>query len=161
MTNQSFPGDVLRARRLELGLSVDDVYKKIRIPSRYVDAFEEARLDELPASTYAHGFLRTYCLTLQLDPEPMLKALSEFQSASTGRLSPRGFVTASRRASRGAAGWRPAELTTWLAICGLLALGWFAYTVVVNPNTDGQEGQVQAETRSVEIADPPNLFEWP
>lgn len=53
-------GDDLRMRRQEAGHSIEDVSEAIRVQKRYLEALEDGRIDDLPGTVYALGFLRTY-----------------------------------------------------------------------------------------------------
>lgn len=53
-------GDELRMRREEAGHSLADVAEAIRIQRRYLEALEDGRIEDLPGTVYALGFLRTY-----------------------------------------------------------------------------------------------------
>jgi cytoskeletal protein RodZ len=59
-------GEVLRARRQELGLSLVELAETTRISRSYLRALEEDRLDAFPAEAYRIGFLRTYAGVLGL-----------------------------------------------------------------------------------------------
>lgn len=143
MNQDRFPGGYLERRREELGLSVDDVYRKLRIPPSCVSAFESGNIEALPVETYSVGFLNTYCEFLGLDPEPWLEALRDAQLA-IGREG----KTSAKPAHEERPKW-VRDAIAWVAVCAILALGWLAYTVVVQPGADDQE-QVQAETHELE-----------
>jgi cytoskeleton protein RodZ len=53
-------GDELRMRREEAGHTIHDVSEAVRIQRRYLEALEDGRLEDLPGTVYALGFLRTY-----------------------------------------------------------------------------------------------------
>jgi cytoskeleton protein RodZ len=53
-------GDELRLRRGEAGQTIQDVSEAVRIQRRYLEALEDGRLEDLPGTVYALGFLRTY-----------------------------------------------------------------------------------------------------
>lgn len=53
-------GDELRMRREEAGHTINDVSEAVRIQPRYLEALENGRLEDLPGTVYALGFLRTY-----------------------------------------------------------------------------------------------------
>ena len=53
-------GDELRIRREESGQTIHDVSEAVRIQRRYLEALEDGRLEDLPGTVYALGFLRTY-----------------------------------------------------------------------------------------------------
>ncbi len=64
-------GAVLRARRVECGLSLDTVAERTRIPVAYLEALEDERVDELPAGPYREAYQRAYARVLELDLEPV------------------------------------------------------------------------------------------
>jgi helix-turn-helix protein/uncharacterized protein DUF4115 len=70
-------GPSLREARIRRGLGLDRVETETRIRTRYLEAIEDDRWDELPAEAYAKGFLRTYASYLELDPQQYLTAFRE------------------------------------------------------------------------------------
>jgi cytoskeleton protein RodZ len=52
-------GADLRAARERLAWSIQDIADGLRIRGQYLVALEEGRVDELPGTAYAVGFLRT------------------------------------------------------------------------------------------------------
>lgn len=142
MNEFAFPGDELRERREAMGLSVDDVYRKLRIPPKFVESLESGDLERLPAMCYATGFLKTYCQLLELDPEYYADTLKECARPSGG------LLTMAKRESTGSE--RPAWMQSaiaWGTICVVLVLGWVIYAVVIQPKAERGEGRVEADTR--------------
>lgn len=70
-------GALLRARRLELGMSHADVAVLIKLPARRIAAVEEERWEELPEGPYLRGFLRNIARALQLDPSTLMDRVDE------------------------------------------------------------------------------------
>lgn len=66
-------GADLRAARERLAWTIQDIALGLRIRGQYLVALEEGRIDELPGSAYAVGFLRTYAIALGLDPEELTR----------------------------------------------------------------------------------------
>ncbi|MCH7511181.1 MAG: helix-turn-helix domain-containing protein, partial [Chloroflexi bacterium] len=64
-------------------MTLDDAFRKLRIPREYLRGLEEGTLESLPEMCYAVGFLRTYCLYLGLDPEPYVDCLRECATVQT------------------------------------------------------------------------------
>jgi cytoskeleton protein RodZ len=58
---------LLRRRREELGRDVAAVARQLRIRAIYIQAIEEGRLQDLPGTAYAVGFVRAYADYLGLD----------------------------------------------------------------------------------------------
>ena len=61
-------GDWLAARRHALGLSLQDVEAHTRVREDYLAAIEDVDPRRMPTGPYAPGFVRTYALSLDLDP---------------------------------------------------------------------------------------------
>jgi len=66
-------GADLRLARERLGWSISDIAESLHIRVTYLAALEEGRLNLLPGTAYALGFLRTYAKALGLDPEEMVR----------------------------------------------------------------------------------------
>ena len=140
MNESTFPGAELRARREELGFSVDDVYRKIRVPINVIQSLETGNVHDLPAACYTVGFLKTYCQFLQIGPDRFVDTYQECVRPVTRFL---------RRSTPAKPMPRPkwvAELTAWAAVCLLIAIGWFAYAVVVRPNANPGDQRALAGT---------------
>ncbi len=65
-------GVILRERREERGEDLRYVAQMLRIRYPYLRAIEEGLIDDLPGSTYAIGFVRTYAEHLDLDAADMV-----------------------------------------------------------------------------------------
>jgi cytoskeletal protein RodZ len=60
-------GERLRRAREEKGLSLDDVARQTRIPTRHLEHIERSEWDAMPAITYSVGFARSYANAVGLD----------------------------------------------------------------------------------------------
>ncbi|MEN9659983.1 MAG: hypothetical protein RL571_3448 [Pseudomonadota bacterium] len=69
-------GATLKARRIELGYTLDKVAGQLKLTHRQIDAIENERFDELPGNTFVRGFVRNYARLLDL-PWPPLQAYLE------------------------------------------------------------------------------------
>src|SRR5687768_9177008 len=70
-------GQLLRAARLEQGISIQDVARQLRFSARQVTALEEDKYDQLAGGTFLRGFVRNYAKLLQLDEAPLLRVLEQ------------------------------------------------------------------------------------
>ncbi len=127
-----FPGNELQALREALGLTVDDVYRKIRVSPAFIRAIERGDFSTIPAGCYAVGFLKTYCNLLEIDPHRFIDAYHACTKPSNRflRRSPTNKIILPDWVS---------ELATWAAVCGIFLLAWVAYTVVVHPSAPGEQ----------------------
>ena len=74
-------GSLLRRRREELGLGLDQVGEVLRIKPTFLAALEEARPQDLPGPAYAAGFIRAYSHYLGLDSELVLERYKKTAAA--------------------------------------------------------------------------------
>jgi cytoskeleton protein RodZ len=68
-------GEILRARREEQGLSLDEVMERTKISRRNLMAIEAGDEKELPHPVYAKGFIRIYAELLDLDPNEITSSV--------------------------------------------------------------------------------------
>lgn len=142
-----FDGNELRERRIEQERSIDELSLACSIPKEMIEAFEEGDLDKLPHRCFATGLLRSYCLQLELSPERFISDLQEALRSARNEASNIRRATAFRFPHINWPGFRlpiTKEIEAWLAVCGFLLLGWFAYSTVVRPTAELSQGQAQA-----------------
>jgi cytoskeleton protein RodZ len=65
-------GVFLRELRARRGVSLEEIARKTRVASRYLEALEADAYDQLPAPVFVRGFIRAYCQTLGEPPEEAL-----------------------------------------------------------------------------------------
>lgn len=70
-------GEELRDARFALRLSVEDLAASLRIRRVYLEAIEEGRVRDLPASAYAVGFVRSYAGAVGLDADAFVRRFRE------------------------------------------------------------------------------------
>jgi cytoskeleton protein RodZ len=93
----SSPGARLRAERLRQGFDEEDIADKLHITRHYLRAIEEDAYDKLPGVVFARGYVRNYCLLLEMQTEPLMtlfeglveiaKKEKEAESVPRGRLT--------------------------------------------------------------------------
>ncbi|MCK5445350.1 MAG: helix-turn-helix domain-containing protein, partial [Rhodospirillaceae bacterium] len=66
-------GELLAQTRQKSGQDIPDVAQSLRISQRYLEAIEEGRNDDLPGTTYAVGFVRSYAEYLGLDEDEIVR----------------------------------------------------------------------------------------
>jgi cytoskeleton protein RodZ len=65
---------LLRDQRLARELAIDDVAARLKIRSRYLEAIEQGRFDQLPGAAYIPAFLRAYANFIGLDADKVMTA---------------------------------------------------------------------------------------
>ncbi|HJQ29981.1 MAG TPA: RodZ domain-containing protein [Rubrobacter sp.] len=68
-------GSFLEQKRIERGLSLEEVEQATKIRKRYLMGLEREDYGMLPDAVYAHGFLKTYANFLGLDGEALSRQL--------------------------------------------------------------------------------------
>ncbi|MBP2299981.1 helix-turn-helix domain-containing protein [Azospirillum picis] len=112
--------ETLRATRMAHGYDLREVAAMLRIRYPYLLAIEEGRFQDLPGSTYAIGFLRSYAEALGLDPDAVVARYKE-EAAGTVRRQELYLPTpaAEGRASGGTL------LLGTLVLAGIVYGGWY------------------------------------
>lgn len=72
---RSTVGALLREARLAQGLSIDDVYGRIKFAPRQIESLEAGDYANLPEGAFLRGFVRSYARMLQLDEKTLIAAL--------------------------------------------------------------------------------------
>lgn len=84
-------GRQLRAKRDELGLTLEQIQAETKIRRRYLEALETGNEDLIPGEVYVKGFLRFYANFLGLDGQALVKeynAAKETQAAEADGAAP-------------------------------------------------------------------------
>ncbi len=128
-------GGRLRRRRLELGIPLEEVCAATHIPREHVEAIEQNRIDAIPGQVYAWGFIRSLADHLGLELDEEAGVLSVQESPWVVKRGIRGVVPAFEY-----------DITTWLVLMLICALGLVAY-YRFNPSTDaGVQAEIKATT---------------
>jgi cytoskeletal protein RodZ len=151
----SFPGHELRARRLELSLSVDAASAGSAVPSAMITALEDATLDRLPAACYTVGFIRSYCRQIRLEPEYYVSALHVALNGRVNAGRDRGSIVARmlQKLPMPNLPGAVSEIHAWILVIGATLIGWAAYSAVVGPGDSHNAPQAQAATIDLRLPD--------
>lgn len=71
----------LKIKRESMELSLDDVFKKIRIRASYLQDIENSQFHLLPDPVYTRNFIKTYAKFLGVDEDPVLQDYDAFINA--------------------------------------------------------------------------------
>lgn len=66
-------GEQLQAVRVERGLKLKEISRRLKLPLKYLEALEKGDWRNLPEGDYAKYFLRSYADHLQISAGPLLK----------------------------------------------------------------------------------------
>lgn len=66
-------GQICRAKRVEMNLSLRDIENAISIRATYIQGIEEGTVHKALSTVYAQGFFKQYANFLHLDSEQLIK----------------------------------------------------------------------------------------
>lgn len=124
--------ETLRSTRMAHGYDLRDVAAMLRIRYPYLLAIEEGRFDELPGSTYAIGFLRSYAECLGLDPDTVVTRYKD-EAAGTVRRQELYLPTPAAEGGRASGG---TLLLGTLVLAGIVYGGWYYLSATDRTVTD-------------------------
>ena len=153
-------GAYLRDMRERRGVSLDEISRQTRVPSRYLEALEGNRLAELPAPVFVRGFVRAYCQALG---EPAEQALARLDTRGGPAAAPpppapsarNGPSAQAARTAEARSRTRAAVLVSF-ALLVVLGVALVSLTMVVRPRDERRpaEAVAQPDVSGVEQASP-------
>ncbi len=121
-------GEVLRDKREEKGLSIEDVSNRLRLSPRQIQALESNQFAVFPEPMMTRGFIRNYAGFLEIDAAPLLAAyrqhVPEESPHSISIHSANVQLPGYKQRSWG-------RYVFWLFFIAALAAGWVGYTEYV------------------------------
>jgi cytoskeleton protein RodZ len=114
-------GDVLRRAREHYGLDLESVSESLKIRLHYLQAIEDSRLDDLPGTAYALGFVRTYADYLGLDS---IELIRRFRDEARGAVPDAELLVPNPQRERRFSGG--AVLILSLVLAAVAYGGWYA-----------------------------------
>jgi cytoskeleton protein RodZ len=101
-------GETLRAARGRLGLSLEEIASRTRVPQRHLEAIEAGNYGALPSPTYAMGFVKAYARAVGVDEvalgrqlrgelanQPRAAEYQPYQAPDPARVPSRGLAIVS------------------------------------------------------------------
>jgi cytoskeletal protein RodZ len=119
-------GEMFRAKRKEMNLSLKEVENATSIRVGYIDAIEEGRVADFISGVYAQGFIKQYAAFLGFDFDAVLRENPEILKMPSEKHDfAYGIGTLEKRGSQGGGvKWLPNLLWSTLAAT-ILVLAWF------------------------------------
>ena len=139
-------GAALKAMRVSLGLSIEDVAEATRVKSRHIEALEAHAFDQLPSRPFTIGYVRAYAQALGLEADQVAQRFrTENPSPDDELRSPVGVVHNKVA--------RSSSLTLLVGIIVVAVVGW---NVTRHAMTDPPKKSVGAAPRNTNSAQPPH-----
>jgi cytoskeleton protein RodZ len=110
-------GAALKAMRLSLGLSIEEIAEATRVKSRHIEALEASAFDQLPSRPFTIGYVRAYAKALGLEADQVAQRFrAEHPSPDDELRSPVGVVHNKVA--------RSSTLTLLVGIIVIAVVGW-------------------------------------
>lgn len=116
------PGEKLRIRREELGLSHGRVAEALHMTAHYVKALENDEYGKLPGKIFVKGYLKSYARLLGLDVGEIIGCYEQFTSAIDESVESQASVIKAKRAHDQNLRWM---LTAAVIIVIVVGLSWW------------------------------------
>ena len=116
-------GKALRAKREELGLTLEDMHAKTKVGLKFLAAIENEEYEFLPPESYTIGFIRSYADAVGLDPGTVI---AQYKREAKAGIEPSTAAGEDTLADRDMV---KKPISTWLivAILAVLAIAAFGY----------------------------------
>lgn len=145
------PGQLLRLQREKIGLSAEDIAKRIHLDIKIIEAIEADSEDDLPSAIYVRGYLRSYAKTIDADADMVIELYNNATPPTLPDILPEV-----KPPTQVSSNDKPVKAFTYLLTLGLvlLLLIWYQSNFVVEVNT-GKEEEISsnntAEINDVDI----------
>lgn len=130
-------GEKLKEKRLEKGLTLEDVSKSTKIKSEFLEFIENGSYEKLPSVSYAQGFVRNYARFLGLNEKEIMAIFRrEFEGEKLYRVLPKGFE---RHDEFPVKRFKVGRSTRFIILGIFIFLGYIAFQyryAVINPPLD-------------------------
>lgn len=70
-------GEILHQKRCSMGKNIDEISRQLRIQQKFLEALENNDYATLPGQAFTIGFLKSYALYLNLNPDELIERLKE------------------------------------------------------------------------------------
>ncbi|SHN50309.1 helix-turn-helix domain-containing protein [Desulfovibrio litoralis] len=131
-------GAILRQKRDEKGLSLDEAANKIKLSARVIKAMEEGDISDLPHPVYARGFMKSYAEILGFDKVELAEMLNKAFPPSELDEEPEPGPIIKATSNRERNGFKILNLLIMILVFSLLCLGiWFLFEKFKDSSFDG------------------------
>jgi cytoskeleton protein RodZ len=139
------PGERLQAARIQMGLSLADVAKRMHLSASIVEAIEDNHFEEITAPIFVKGYLRAYARIVSLDEDDMIDQYIDFYSGEDPPISSISNVASELSVADARVKW-----TTYMVVL-ILGVSLAAWLWNQEQNT---EAPISLDTQSSSIEEP-------
>lgn len=148
-------GLYLREKRVQRGVSFEEIARSTRVTPRYLVALESDDFSQLPPPVFTRGFIRAYCQTLDEAPVEALALYAQRPGAPGPGSRPPSGSTGSRAATGREGRGHSAILVSFLLLV-TLAAALFVVGIALRSGREPRERQAAAVIGSPASNRPPD-----
>jgi len=141
-TTSLTPGQVLKARREQCAMSVQQAADKLHLTRHYVQSLESDCHAKLPGEVFVKGYIRAYAKLLEIDPEHLVRLYHQHAGKREASAPAPVMQSAVRRRDRN----RPWIVVSGIAFVLFAALLWL---------TNGQPFSSPVQPPAPSVSSPP------
>ena len=158
------PGQILRSQREKLGLSTQEIAKRIHLDISIIEAIENDSNEGMPTATYVRGYLRSYAKSVSADADKIIKLYK-----SNSPPPPPEILPEVKPPTQASSSDKPVKAFTYLITLGLvlLLLIWYQSNFVVdtstvsNQNINNTKTSINGVDITYKIVNHPDSWQWP
>jgi cytoskeleton protein RodZ len=142
------PGQVLRLKREQHGLSVEEIAKRVHLEVKIIEAIENDSQEGLPSAIYVRGYLRSYAKIVGADADEIINLYN-----ADSPPPPPDILPEVKPPSQVSSNDKPVKAFTYLITLGLvlLLLIWYQSNFVVDTRTNDGQRNTETSINGVDI----------
>jgi cytoskeleton protein RodZ len=142
------PGQVLRLKREQHGISVEEIAKRIHLDVKIIEAIENDSQEGMPSAIYVRGYLRSYAKIVSADADEIINLYN-----ADSPPPPPDILPEVKPPSQISSNDKPVKAFTYLITLGLvlLLLIWYQSNFVVNTRTNDGQRNTETSINGVDI----------
>jgi len=160
-------GEILRNKREEIGLSLDEITEKLNLDSNLIELLENNDFEKFKVETYLKGYLRAYAKLLGIDGDRIIKLYKESNPEKEPEILPDVKPKNQKNSSD-----RSVKLFSYIIglSIALSMLIWYQKNITIKPDTNNnnignielnKNNEINGVDTSYKIITHSDYWQWP
>ena len=160
-------GEILRNKREEIGLSLDEITEKLNLDSNLIELLENNDFEKFKVETYLKGYLRAYSKLLGIDGDRIIKLYKESNPENEPEILPDGKPKNQKNSSD-----RSVKLFSYIIGLSIVLsmLIWYQKNITIKPDANNnnignielnKNNKINGVDTSYKIITHSDYWQWP
>jgi len=160
-------GEILRNKREEIGLSLDEITEKLNLDSNLIELLENNDFEKFKVETYLKGYLRAYSKLLGIDGDRIIKLYKESNPEKEPEILPDVKPKNQKNSSD-----RSVKLFSYIIGLSIVLsmLIWYQKNITIKPDTNNnnignielnKNNKINGVDTSYKIITHSDYWQWP